>query len=138
MSTILILILLIVAGAMAYVRLAPLQADRLTARQGPAEAGTHVAEGGYKVVMPVADGAAALDALRQVALETPRTEALTGAEAETQAFVTRSRVWGFPDITTAWVEQDALHIRAHLVYGRRDFGVNRARVEDWLARAGLR
>jgi len=50
-------------------------------------------------------------------------------------YVTRSRLWGFPDYTTVQVIPGAagatlaLHARAR--FGQSDVGVNRARVERW-------
>jgi len=53
--------------------------------------------------------------------------------------VQRSRLFRFPDIISVEVipvdeRRSSLAIFSRSVYGRRDFGVNRNRVEDWLAR----
>ncbi len=52
-------------------------------------------------------------------------------------YVQRSRVFGFPDyLTVKAVVMDGgagLIIWSRARYGRSDFGVNRARVEAWLA-----
>ena len=77
------------------------------------------------------DGLARLAA---VALQTPRTVLLAGSVDEgMMTFVTRSRFWGFPDYTTARQDGDRLVIHARQRFGRSDLGVNRARVDRWLA-----
>ena len=52
-------------------------------------------------------------------------------------FQTRTKWVGFPDITRVIHDGDTLVIQGHLVYGRRDFGVNKARIQGWLNAAGL-
>ncbi|EPX79205.1 DUF1499 domain-containing protein [Litoreibacter arenae] len=51
-------------------------------------------------------------------------------------YVTRSKFWGFPDVTNIKLEpkgdQTKVHMAARLVYGKADFGVNEARVRHWL------
>ncbi|MGE5148257.1 MAG: DUF1499 domain-containing protein [Candidatus Eiseniibacteriota bacterium] len=81
-----------------------------------------------------------IQAVKQLATEEPRTALVRGDAGTGQAeFVARSRVFRFPDRITAGVfavagagERSALAIWSRAVYGRRDFGVNRARVERWL------
>ena len=53
-------------------------------------------------------------------------------------YVVRSRILNFPDLVTVQVNQagpgrGALIIWSRSVYGRSDFGVNRARANAWLA-----
>jgi uncharacterized protein (DUF1499 family) len=79
-----------------------------------------------------------LAALDAIARATPRTRVLAGSVAEGKiTYVTRSAFWGFPDYTTVLavpVEGGAAPvIWARQRYGRGDLGVNRARVERWLA-----
>jgi hypothetical protein len=55
------------------------------------------------------------------------------------ALLQRSAVFGFPDIVIARVvalaaERSSVALYSRARYGRYDFGVNRRRVEDWLAR----
>lgn len=136
LAKILIAIVVLVALAQAYIRLAPLPADRLTAKPGPMAPGTHALAGGIKVVRPLADlPPDAMDRLIAIAEATPRTRRI-GAGTDPAAFVTRSLLWGFPDITVIWAEGGNLHIHAHLVFGGSDLGVNAARVTDWLDRLG--
>lgn len=73
-----------------------------------------------------------------VARAAPRTRAIAGSVAEGMVtYVQRSRLIGFPDyITASAVPADdgaALIVYSRSRYGRGDFGVNRARVEAWLA-----
>lgn len=67
----------------------------------------------------------------------PRTELVGGDPALDQlVFVQRSRLFGFPD--TIRVQGATVGARASVIiysrsnYGYWDFGVNRARVRDWL------
>jgi uncharacterized protein (DUF1499 family) len=49
-------------------------------------------------------------------------------------WVARSALWGFPDYITAEAGPKGLAVWSRLRFGRSDLGVNRARLEDWLAR----
>lgn len=90
--------------------------------------------GGFVAVRPF-DGESTdlADRIKAVALATPRTEQLNQMP---MTFVTRSRLAGFPDVTQVLIEGQTLTIHAHLVYGRSDLGVNKARVLGWLDRLG--
>ncbi len=73
-----------------------------------------------------------------IARAQPRTRVVSGdLDSLMITYVQRSRVFGFPDYLT--VKAVAAEGGAGLViwsrarYGRGDFGVNRARVEAWLA-----
>ena len=78
-----------------------------------------------------------------IARAQPRTRLLAGdPDSLMITYVQRSRVFGFPDYLTAKavaVESGTGEGGAGLIiwsrarYGRGDFGVNRARVEAWLA-----
>jgi uncharacterized protein (DUF1499 family) len=80
-----------------------------------------------------------LDALKRVALAEPRTALLAEDRGRRQlAFVQKSKTFRFPDFVTAEAVplaggQTALAIYGRAKYGIRDFGVNRARIERWLA-----
>lgn len=72
-----------------------------------------------------------------VAMSWPRTSILAGSVDEgMMTFVTRSRIFGFPDYTTLLAAPDGqgsrVTIYARLRFGRSDFGVNSARVRGWL------
>ncbi|OIP82249.1 MAG: hypothetical protein AUK37_09385 [Rhodobacterales bacterium CG2_30_65_12] len=119
----------LIAAAQAYVRLAPLPRARLIARPGPFEPGVHPMSGGVKVVRPLAELPAEAQAqLEMIAAATPRTQR---SGDDPVAFVTRSRLWGFPDIALIWSDGVNLHVHAHLVFGSGDLGVNAARVARW-------
>lgn len=80
--------------------------------------------------------AAKLDAVIRA---TPRTTVLAGSLEEGFAsFVTRSAIFGFPDIATVKVidlgeGKSTIAILSRLRIGQMDFGVNEARVKGWLA-----
>jgi Protein of unknown function (DUF1499) len=127
----LVLALAVIAAAQAYIRLAPLPRARLTARPGPLAPGVYPMKGGVKVVRPLAELAPfAFKKLDAIAGATPRT---TRVGDNPVAFVTRSRLWGFPDIALIWSDGVNLHVHAHLVFGTGDLGVNAARVAGWFA-----
>ncbi|HUF56682.1 MAG TPA: DUF1499 domain-containing protein [Thermohalobaculum sp.] len=78
-----------------------------------------------------------LRALDAVAMAEPRVERLAGGPAEGRiTWVQRSAVFGFPDYITAEARGADRAVWSRARYGRNDFGVNRARVERWLARLG--
>ncbi|MEQ8345131.1 MAG: DUF1499 domain-containing protein [Sneathiellaceae bacterium] len=80
------------------------------------------------------------EAVRAMALAQPRT--ILKAQAEDglhMDFVQRSALFRFPDIVTVQIvpvddARATLAIYSRSVYGHRDFGVNRNRVDDWLTR----
>lgn len=78
----------------------------------------------------------------QMARSRPGVTRLAGSnEAGFITFVARSRLIGFPDYVSVKVMpqpdgQVALAIWSRSRFGHSDMGVNRARVEDWLARLG--
>ncbi|WP_424833446.1 DUF1499 domain-containing protein [Ruegeria sp.] len=113
----------------AYIRLAP--SDPGLWHVTPiGEANQDLAGGVIRVVETGPKGLARLDA---VARETPRTSVLAGSVQEGMVtYLTRSRVFGFPDYTTVQQDGNMLRIYARLRFGRRDFGVNKARVDGWL------
>ena len=46
-------------------------------------------------------------------------------------WITRSRLFGFPDYTTAEVRSDGLYVWSRLRFGKGDMGVNAARLNGW-------
>ncbi|MFK7875282.1 MAG: DUF1499 domain-containing protein [Paracoccaceae bacterium] len=83
-------------------------------------------------VMPAPENA--LMRLDKIALQTPRTKRVSGAPEDGRiTYETRSLVFGFPDYTTVDVDKDTLRIYARLRFGKADLGVNKARVEAWIA-----
>jgi uncharacterized protein (DUF1499 family) len=76
-------------------------------------------------------------------LAEPRTELMMqDADGQRFVFVQRSRLFRFPDtVNVAIMVVDDSHatlaIYSHSNYGYGDLGVNRTRVEDWLAKIGV-
>lgn len=114
----------------AYIRLAP--SDPARWHVSPmAEADRDQPGGVLRVVETGPDGLARLDA---IARTWPRTSVLAGSVGEGMVtYVTRTPVMGFPDYTTVQQDGETLRIHARLRFGRKDFGVNKARVEEWLS-----
>jgi hypothetical protein len=141
------LLLALIGGAMAWVRLAPTDPARWhVALDRAGEAGPC----GPDAVTPGTGMAKAacllpdppqvtLNRLAAVAGATPRTRRIAGSPEEGRiTWETRSALWGFPDYTTAEAMPDGtgtrLVILARLRFGREDMGVNAARLRDWLDR----
>ncbi len=88
-------------------------------------------------------GVAASD-LMQLLLDLARGEdrvtiANVSKDALAAKLVARSRVFRFPDVIDCQVlpvdsGSSTLAVYSRARYGYRDFGVNRARIEDWVAR----
>jgi uncharacterized protein (DUF1499 family) len=87
-------------------------------------------------------GVAAVELARavdEVIMSEAHVERLAGGPGEGwMTYVIRSRVFGFPDYASVRVLDEApgtssLAIFARARFGRSDLGVNRARVEKWLA-----
>lgn len=126
------ILVLIVFGlgiaSVAYVRLAPSDVTRwhvpLTFSQD-----ADLPFGAKRVFGTDPGGLARLDL---VARTTPRTSVLSGSVVDGRVtYVTRSRVMGFPDYTTAQQDGDILKVYGRLRFGKSDTGVNRARIEQW-------
>jgi hypothetical protein len=123
------------AGFAVWVRLAPSDPARwhTDPATGAAGMGGHTAR--VTVPLPPAQALAALDA---VAMAEPRTVRLAGSPAEGRiTWVSRSRLWGFPDYTTAAAVPDGsgatLVVYGRLRFGSSDLGVNAARITRWLS-----
>jgi hypothetical protein len=81
---------------------------------------------------------AILERLIQIAETTPRTARLAGSAQEGMiTYITRTRLWGFPDYSTIQFLEGKLTVYARARFGQGDMGVNRARVEGWLAAADI-
>lgn len=156
MKRALLLLALVVAGGMAYIRLAPSDPARwhvMPPRDGaggwvPQPPGTDPVEevaGGARAVLTLSGATpeAALVRLDAIALASPRTERLAGSPAEGMiTWITRSALFGFPDYTTAATRAEGpvtvLVLHARQRFGRADFGVNAARLRDWIAKLDAR
>lgn len=141
MLKILIIILIITALADAYVRLAPSDPARWNTMPGDftGQPGMQVLKGGaiYESDVLAASPAKVLTTIQARAKATPRTRLLAGSVGDGQmTFVTRSRIFGFPDYTTVAARAEnggaRLRIYGRLRFGRSDLGVNRARISDWV------
>ena len=130
MRIFLIVLLTALIGVGLYVRLAP--SDPGVWHAMPDEMEDINMDGGAKRVVEAGEGA--LDRLHVIALATPRTEVLAGSVDEGKiTYITRSRVFGFPDYTTVMQVDGAIKIHARLRFGKFDMGVNAARVDAWIA-----
>lgn len=140
-----LLLVLLLAAAMAFVRLAPNDPARW--QVDPVAQGVAGLANGWLIrpasgdaaapVYPETPAALAL-AIDRVARAWPRTRLFAGSVAAgAMTYITRSRFWGFPDFTSVKVlpapggASFAAFARAR--FGRGDFGVNRARLEAWRA-----
>ncbi|MGA9252662.1 MAG: DUF1499 domain-containing protein [Roseobacter sp.] len=115
---------------LAYIRVAPLDADRWHV---PIEATSNEDRVGGAV--RVIDGdEATLRALDAAAKDLKRTHVLAGSVAQGRiTYVTRSLVFGFPDLTTIELAGDQIKMFARLRFGTSDMGVNRKRLEGLVA-----
>lgn len=129
--TVVWLLLALVIFGMAFIRLAPSDPNRWhVAPKGDADKDL---EGG--VVRVVETGPHGLTKFNAVVQADARTRTLAGSTDEGMiTYVSRTKVMGFPDYTTAQQDGDTLRIYGRLRFGRSDFGVNRSRVDGWLKR----
>ncbi|EBA09778.1 DUF1499 domain-containing protein [Sagittula stellata] len=127
------LAVLCVIGGLAWIRFAP--SDPAYWNVDPhVTADQDLADG---VRRRIPGGEAVFERLNGIILATPRTDVLAGSVADGQVtYVTRSKWMGFPDYTTVKLNGDVLELWARLRFGRSDMGVNRDRVEGWLAQLG--
>ncbi|WP_147124638.1 DUF1499 domain-containing protein [Shimia ponticola] len=136
MMTVLILFVLLVLAAMAYVRFTPVADTAAGPRPAAALPGDYPSAGGFYAVRTLAElPEDVLVKLDQVIMNGPRVMRRSGGPDNLpMIYETRSRLWAFPDINTVWVEDGNLHLYANLVYGKSDLGANRARILGWLER----
>ncbi|MDF1708206.1 MAG: DUF1499 domain-containing protein [Paracoccaceae bacterium] len=124
------LVLLAVLGFGLWVRLAPSDPARWHVSIG--DAGNRDFAGAAIRTVPASPGDMAR--LDRIIRATPRTTLLAGSpESGMVTYITRSRLWGFPDFTTVEARPGAIVIHGRLRFGSSDMGVNRARVEGWVA-----
>jgi hypothetical protein len=141
---ILLALVFLIIGALAFVRLAP---NDPTLWHVDISGATRTTSGGWLVLPTAGDAQSPVFALAapdllvmldRIALDTPRTTLLAGSVAEGRlTYMTRSALIGFPDFTTVQTSDTpngtVLMIFARQRFGDGDMGVNRARAEDWLA-----
>jgi len=129
----LIFLLAAAIAAALYVRLAPSAPARW--HRMPERVETRELTGGAMRV--IADAPGRLKALHDIVTATPRTRVLAGSVAEGMVtYVTRSRIFGFPDYTTVRRAGGEIGIYGRLRFGVSDMGVNAARIDGWLRRLG--
>lgn len=142
MKILLIVVIALVVLTGAYVRLAPSipgqwHRDPLEAPL-PGRKGVLMRPGFQPAPVFDLEAAELLARMQSIALATDRTRILAGdVENGMITFVTRSRLWGFPDYTTVKSlvltdGQSTLAIHGRARFGQSDLGVNRARVGQWL------
>jgi uncharacterized protein (DUF1499 family) len=134
----LLILLVLIAGLMLFVRLAPTSAERWHTRPTATEPFDRQDEGAFTAARRISAPAnEVLAAFEQRALATPRTRLVAGSVAEgLLTFETRSLLWGFPDYTSVTVADDLLVVYGRLRFGQSDLGVNKARVMGWLDSLG--
>ena len=127
----LIWVLVVLAlGMFAYIRLAPVDTARWH-QPIVGDSDKTFAGGAMRVVAAGPDGLKRVDA---AARALPRTVVIAGSvEQGRVTYMTRSKVVGFPDFTTVEQDGDTLRLYARLRFGRRDFGVNAARLRNLVA-----
>jgi uncharacterized protein (DUF1499 family) len=135
---ILIGLMVVLVAVMLYVRLAPTDVALWHKQPEATAPGDTLTQGSFLAARRMtAPAAEVIEEVEGIARATPRTRLLAGSVAEgMMTFQTRSRLWGFPDQTTAAVEGDLLVIYGRLRFGSNDTGVNKARIESWLAALG--
>lgn len=130
MRSVMWLLLVLVVCGLAYIRLAPHDVARW--HQPITSSGDQVFAGGaLRTWEAGSDALARADAYMRAL---PRTRVLAGSVAEGRiTYVTRSKVFGFPDYTTIEETDGVLKAYARLRFGQSDLGVNRERLEGLIA-----
>ncbi|RKT34393.1 uncharacterized protein DUF1499 [Roseovarius halotolerans] len=123
------MVVLLALGAMAYVRLAPSDPARWHRMPDNLSEGDF-SQGAVRVVDAGEDGLARLD---RIIRDTARSEPLAGSvEQGIITYISRSRIFGFPDYTTLRQRDGRLELYARARFGKSDLGVNAARLDRWL------
>lgn len=136
-------VLILAAGAMAFVRLSPSDPAlwHIALNPRPQDMATPspdkvtvLPNGAYADLIAAVDQRqAVLAKLDGIALATPRTSRVAGsAETGRITWETRSLFWGFPDYTTAESTPQGVTIYARQRFGKGDWGVNAARLTAWI------
>jgi len=136
MKIVIYCLIIVFLAALAYVRLSHMVADRW--HVDPFEIDPPKAGGLLQRFSSQMGVIATLEAYKAVALAAPRTVVLAGSPSEGRmSFVTRTALWGFPDVTTIAVRETSegvdVAIFARLRFGKSDLGVNGKRVAAWRA-----
>ncbi|WP_299813285.1 DUF1499 domain-containing protein [uncultured Jannaschia sp.] len=137
--------LTVLLAGMAYVRLAPMRASDWHVAPDPARRTGKpneylVVEGGDRAtVLRPEPPAELISRIDLIALSEPRTIRLAGTPRDRFAtYVQRSLLMGYPDAISVRAEPEGtgsrLTIWSRSRFGHGDLGVNRKRVERWLAK----
>ena len=145
MRIFLFLLLVAVIGLLAYIRLAPSDPARWHVDPAGAE---DPGEGGVLMTPPDAPVLATtpetlMELFDAIAMAEPRITRLAGSVAEGHVtYVARTAIMSFPDyisVRALPAEGGAtLAVISRLRFGRSDMGVNRARLDRWMAELGER
>ncbi len=151
LGSIVLLLVLLVAGLMLYVRFAPL--DAATWHVDPVTAATPETPNSFRVLAPgstpgpeemvspvyAVPPAQLIQDFDRMALAQPRTERLAGTPdgAGYVTYVQRTPLVAYPDYVSVRAVpvaegQSALVILSRSRFGKSDLGVNRARIAEWL------
>ncbi len=134
------LLLMIAISALIYVRMAPhnLAALHVVPPTG-ATPDVPVISDGSALFLQVFDSESQTvwQNIETVILNTPRTKQIAGGQDGGMiSYVTRSRLFGFPDYTTVLLtetgDKTQMQMFGRLRFGRSDFGVNAARLKLWV------
>ncbi len=143
MKTILLILVILIAAVMLYVRFVPTSAARWhtdpAAAPSPGARGVLVKPGAPNNPLRSEDPKTVLEAAEAAIRTEPRTKRIAGSPAEgMMTFTARSLVMGFPDYITvkATTEDDGtgLWMHSRLRFGQNDIGVNAKRSERILQR----
>ncbi|MDE4189752.1 DUF1499 domain-containing protein [Phaeobacter gallaeciensis] len=124
------IVLAAVVVVLGFIRLAP--SDPLDWNTQPELSEDKEFRGGiFRVVNTGPDGLRRFD---RITGQAPRTQLLAGSvEDQMVTYVTRTKLFGFPDYTTARQDGELLKVYARLRFGRSDLGSNKARIDNWLS-----
>ncbi len=142
---IILALLVLTVGFSLYVRLSPIDGAR--ANRDPATAPLPPATGGWLIRAENGSEAgqvydvtpeALLAAFDAAAADMPRTHLVAGSLGDGRlTYVSRTAVMGFPDLTTVSAvpagDGARLIVYGRQIYGGGDMGVNRKRVQAWVA-----
>lgn len=124
------LIFIAIVAVLIFIRLAPSDPARWHVSVEGSE-NMDFAGGALRVIPADGDALARADLIMKAL---PRTQVLAGTVVDGRVtYITRSRVFGFPDYTTIEYTDGTLKALARLRFGQSDLGVNRERLEGVIA-----